>query len=42
MRFGMAQTERMRISWHPIALGLALVVGLGVIRAGGDGWVLIR
>ena len=42
MRFGGAQTERTRIGWHPITLGLVLVGGLGVIRAGGDGWVLIR
>ncbi len=42
MRSGTAQTERTRIGWHPIALGIVLVVGLAVIRAGGDGWVLLR
>jgi membrane protease YdiL (CAAX protease family) len=35
MTSGMAQTERTRIGWHPITLGLVLVLGLGVIRAGG-------
>jgi len=37
MRSGMAQAERTRIGWHPITLGLVLVLGLGVFRAGGDG-----
>jgi len=35
MTSDMAQTERTRIGWHPITLGLVLVLGLGVIRAGG-------
>ncbi|UCC69026.1 MAG: CPBP family intramembrane metalloprotease [Armatimonadota bacterium] len=35
MTSDMAQSERTRIGWHPITLGLVLVVGLSVMRAGG-------
>ena len=35
MTSDMAQSERTRIGWHPIALGLVLVLGLGIIRACG-------
>ena len=42
MTSGMAQTKRTRIGWHPITLGLVLVFGLGVIRAGADGWRVNR
>jgi membrane protease YdiL (CAAX protease family) len=31
----MAQSERTRIGWQPITLGLVLVVGLSAMRAGG-------
>lgn len=35
MTSDMAQSERTRSGWHPITLGLVLVVGLSVMRAGG-------
>lgn len=35
MASDMAQSERTRVGWHPVTLGLVLVVGLSVMRVGG-------